>query len=339
MKRVIILMLTLALFVTGCSSGGSSDGGGSTKPIDLKMSVTTSESSVWMVAANEFKRIVEDETEGRYTVSLFPNEQLSSGDMQKGIEMLLNGTTDLDIHSTIIWTGYEPKLSVVSMPWLFPRGYDSVDEIIFNGAGGDMIKELVRSTGAEPLGLGENGFRQITNNSHPIESVEDMKGLKIRTPAMAMYIDLYQLLGADPTSMSFAEVFTALQQGTIDGQENPWDTIRSSKIQEVQDYLTVWDYSYDPIIITASAKVWDSLSDEDKEIFHRAGEEAGKIQVEESRKMDINIKEQFIEEGMEITELNEEQIAEFTEAARPIYEDYREQLTDEVLEAFGYSFD
>lgn len=335
MKKMMILLMAFVLIFTGCSSNSTSQ---EVKPIDLKLSLTASEASIWMVAAEEFKRIVEEETEGRYTVSIFPSEQLAAGDSQKGVEMVVNGTTDLDIHSAIIWTGYDERLSVLSMPWIFQNGYDSVDELFFNGVGGTMTEEIIEAKGVKVLGFGENGFRQITNSVRPITSVADLEGLKIRTPSISLYIDLFKLLGADPTAMNFSEVFTSLQQGTIDGQENPLDVISSYKLSEVQDYLTIWNYSYDPLVITASGKLWDSLSDADKAIFEKAGKEAGALQVSKSREKDSTILEELKSSGMEVYELSEAEAQEFKDAAAPIYEMYREQITDEVLESFGYVF-
>jgi tripartite ATP-independent transporter DctP family solute receptor len=308
------------------------------KSIDLKMNLTASESSVWMVAAREFKRIIETETEGRYIVSIFPNEQLAAGNMGKGVEMIFNGTNDVDIHGGMVMTGFEPKLAVLSIPWLFPNGYDSVDEYLFNGKGGEMIFDMIRAKGAEPLGIGENGFRQITNNVRPIKSVADLKNLKMRIPGIAMYIDLYKLMGADPTSMSWGEVFTSLQQGVIDGQENPFDIIRSHKIYEVQKYLTIWNYSYDAIILSLSNKVWTSLSDEDKAIFKKAGKEACAAEVAKSRSIDGDALQQLYDEGMIVTKLSEEQIKEFQNVVAPIYDMYKDEITEEVFKAFGYNF-
>jgi tripartite ATP-independent transporter DctP family solute receptor len=338
MKKYIysLCFVLIVSILSGCSGGGKS-AGDSSKPIELKMSVTTSETSVWMTGANEFKRLVEERTDGRYKVSIFPNEQLSNGDQPKGVEMLFTGVTDIDIHSTIIMSGFEPKLSVVSMPWIFPNGNTDVDAILFNGEGGKKIKELVEGKGAHVLGIGENGFRQLTNSKRPINTVEDMKQLKVRTPAMAMYIDFFKMIGADPTSMSWSEVFTALQQGTIDAQENPLDTIRSGKIQEVQKYLSLWNYSYDPLILSVSDKVWKGLSDEDKEIFRQCGEEAMKHEVEKNRAMNDEILASF-KDSIEISEPTGEQIETFRKACEPLYQQYKDVIGEDVFGAFGYSF-
>ena len=320
MKKFVSLSLALLMLagtLAGCGSSGSSGSGSgkSDKPVELKMNVTTGESSVWQVAANTFKELVEERTEGRYQINIYPNEQLSSGDMTKGVEMLFTGVTDLDIHSVMNMTGFEEKLSVMTMPWLFPNGYDDVDQYLLNGEGGEILKDLIRGKGAEPLAFGENGFRQITNNVRPISTPDDLKGLKIRIPSNNMYISLFKMLGADP-----------------------YDTIRSGKLQEVQKYMTIWNYSYDAIALSASGKVWNSLSDEDKAIFTQAAQEACAKEVEESRKMDSEIIQQFKDEGMEITELTPDQIAAFQEKVAPIYDEYRDVIGDDTFAAFGYTF-
>jgi tripartite ATP-independent transporter DctP family solute receptor len=331
MKKAMLIAFLLVAFLAVPNVGNCANA------TELKMNITTSETSVWFVGGQEFKRIIEEKTNGRYKVSLFGNEQLSGGDLVKGVEMIFTGVTDLDIHSCINMTGFEPKLTVVTMPWLFPKGYESVDEIFFNGPGSKAFIDLIEKKNVKVLGFGENGFRQITNSVRPIKSVEDMKQLKIRTPPIAMYLDLFKLFGADPTVMSFSEVFTALQQGTIDGQENPLDTIRSAKIQEVQKYMSLWNYSYDPLALSVSNKVWNKLSAEDKALFQEAGKAAMKKQVEESRKLDKQNLENFAK-VMEITTLTPEQVQGFQKTAAPIYNSYKDKIGVDLFKAFGYNF-
>ena len=336
-----IMCAVMALGVAGCGggSGSGSTGGDGAKAVNLKMAVTTSETSVWMVAATEFKKLIEERTEGRYTVTIYGNEQLAAGDQTKGVEMLFNGTTDVDLHSSMIISNVVPELSVISMPWIFPNGYESVDQYLADGtSGSDYVKKAIEAKGAHVIGIGENGFRQITNNKRPITSSADMSMLKIRVPAISLLVDVYKELGADPTQMPFGEVFTALQQGAIDGQENPYDTIRSAKIQEVQKYMTIWNYCYDPIILSVSGNIWNKLSDDDKAIFDQAGKEATQTQIAASREMDATIIEDFKGVGVEVNELSPEGIEEMKGVVAPIYEKYRTQFGDDAFAAFGYSF-
>lgn len=331
MKKFMLIAFALAAFLAGPSPAYSQ------KVTELRMNITPAETSVWFVGGREFKRIVEEKTGGRYKISLFGNEQLAGGDLVKGVEMIFTGVTDLDIHSSINMTGFEPKLTVVTMPWIFPKGYASVDEIFFNGPGSKIFAELIEKKNVKVLGFGENGFRQLTNSIRPVRSVADMKQLKIRTPPIAMYLELFKLFGADPTVMSFSEVFTALQQGTIDGQENPLDTIRAGKIQEVQKYITMWNYSYDPLVLSVSNKVWKKLSKEDKVIFEEAGREAMKKQVEESRKLDKQNLELFAK-SMEIIDLTPEEVQAFQKTAAPVYQTYKDKIGVDIFKAFGYTF-
>lgn len=307
--------------------------------VELKLGLTPSESSIWMIAVNSFKEEVEEKTEGRYEISVYPSEQLAGGDLIKGIEMLLTGSTDIALNSVMNASSFDSRLSVTSMPWLFAEGYDSVDKYIFNGEGADAIKEIFTQLGAVPLALGDNGFRQITNNKTEIKNPEDLSRLKIRTPANAMYIDLFKQFQADPTSMNFSEVYTALQNGTIDGQENPIDTINSARIQEVSKYLTLWNYSYDLFVLSTSKKLWNSLSEEDQKIFQEAADNACQKEIEQYRENENTLLEAFKKDGnLTITELSSDQIQAFQEAAVPVYEKYREEIGEELFAKFGYTF-
>jgi tripartite ATP-independent transporter DctP family solute receptor len=305
---------------------------GAEKAAELRMNVTTSESSVWMVGANEFKRLVEEKTGGRYMISVFPNEQLSGGDLVKGVEMLFTGVTDLDIHSVINMTGFEPKLTVVTMPWLFPNGYQSVDDVLFNGEGGKSIRQLVEGKGVRVLGMGENGFRQITNNVRPIASLADMQRLKIRTPPITMYLDLFKLFGADPTVMSYSEVFTALQQGTIDGQENPLDTIRSGKLQEVQKYISIWNYSYEPHPFQFNRRFWEALTPEVQQAIREAADVGCAMQKRLAREALAKDLETIAQKS-EIITLTPEELQAFKDQARPAIERHLGDVDKDLLEA------
>ena len=333
---VILLMAMIMVFVVGCSSG-SSDAAATTKaadPVHLKMSITVSENSSWYEGAVKFKELIEEKTAGAYIVDIYPSEQLAGGNTVKGIEMVQSGATDIDIHSTIIWTAIEPKFTVVNMPWLVPS-YEKADAALSNEETVAKLFALAEAKGVKPLALGESGFRQITNNRNPIVTLEDLAQLKLRVPGIKMYIDLFTELGADPTAMNFSEVFTALQMGTIDGQENPFDVTASAKLEEVQKYLTVWNYSYDTLLMNMSNNLWDSLSDDNKVIFQAAADEAMAYQKQRSREINGENLE-YMKTKMEVYEMSDDEIAVFRAAAQPIYEAYEEVIGLDLLEAFGY---
>jgi tripartite ATP-independent transporter DctP family solute receptor len=302
------------------------------KEIKMKMSVTTSDTSSWYEGAQMWADTVKEKTNGQVEIKIYPNEQLSNGNQAKGIEMLQGGSTDASLHSTIIYSVVDQKFSVVSMPWLLPTN-EKADQAM-EGKGGEMLKELVRSKGVEPLAFGENGFRQITNSKVAITSPDDMKGLKIRVPGMAMYLDLFKELGADPTAMNFAEVFTSLQQGTIDGQENPLNVITSSKLYEVQDHISLWNYSYDPLVLGVNKELYDSLDPETQTILRDAAVEAMAYQKKINREADAELLQLLKDEGMTVTELSDEQVKAFQDKMSPVYDKYTDIIGKDLLDAF-----
>jgi len=325
------LGLAAMLLLGACSdSGGSADADG--KEYKLKMSVTVNDTSTWFEAAQKLADDVSEETDGRIQIEVFPNEQLSGGDSGKAVEMLSKGSTDLTFNSTIIYSILDDRFGVASAPFLF-NNTEEVDTV-FNGKGAEMINEILEEKGIKPLGFGENGFRQITNSTKEIKTPDDMKGMKIRIPGITMYTDLYRTLGADPTTMTFSEVFTSLQLGTIDGQENPIDVIHSSKLNEVQDYLTSWNYSYDPLVLGMNKKLFESMSEEDQEIFTRLGKEAAEFQVKIAREKEAKQIEDLKAAGMKFYEPTEEEIAQFKEAVQPLYDKYTSIWGEELLKAF-----
>lgn len=335
-KKVALLFMSafLILLTAGCgtvSTGAVKEKGN----YNLKLSITTSESSTWYMGAKLFADEVEEKTDGRIKVKIYPNEQLAAGDPGKGVEMLMKGSTDISFHSPIIYSVFEKRLGVVTAPFLF-KTLEEADKAM-NGEGGEALKEILKENGIQLLGFGESGFRQVTNNVHPIKEPEDLQNLKIRIPGIKMYTDLWRNLGADPTAMSFSEVFTALQQGTIDGQENPIDVIKSSKLEEVQKYLSMWNYSYDPLIFGINKEKFDSMHPEDQKILLDAGKKATKFQIEKARETEQKQIEELKAAGMELYYPNDEEIEAFRHASESIYQKYEPVWGSELLDKFQQS--
>ncbi|PJK17087.1 C4-dicarboxylate ABC transporter substrate-binding protein [Chryseomicrobium excrementi] len=328
-----VMGLSAVLLLGACGSeGASNEANADGKEYDLKMSVTVSDSSTWYEAAQKLKEDLAEESDGRINLEIFANEQLSGGDSGKAVEGLSKGTIDLTFNSTIIYSILDERFGVASAPFLFSN-LEEVDGV-FNGEGGEKLKEVLAEKGVHALGYGQNGFRQLTNSVREVKSPDDIEGLKLRIPGIQMYTDLYRELGTDPVTMTFSEVFTALQQGTIDGQENPIDVIYSSKLNEVQDYITMWNYSYDPLVLGMNKELYESMSDEDKELFDRLGKEAAEYQVELAREKEAGQIEELKAAGMQFYEPTEEELAAFKEQVQPLYDKYTDIWGADLLEAF-----
>ncbi len=327
-RRFVAVTAMFSVLIMCCSVLNSE-----AAPQRLRFGIAVSEISTWYKGAEKFAELIKARTGGRYQVDLFPSDQLAAGNIIKGLELLRMGGTDIDMRSTLIYTTVDPKFTAPLMPWLVPS-YEEADKAM-SGKGGTMIFDLVRKNGIEPLAFGESGFRQITNNKRVITAPADMNGLKIRVPTIKMFISLFKTMKADPTSINFGELFAALQQGTVDGQENPPDVIASARVQEVQKYMTVWNASYDPIIMSASKKCWASLSPDDRKIFAAAAQEAMAYQKKFAREKNAELTKSFGEK-MKITTLTPAQIDAFRKASAPVYDEYSPIIGKELLEAFGY---
>ena len=346
-RKLLPVLLALAMVLGLAACGSSTDttpAGSDTETVsntnaaaqELKLSTAWGENSSVQQGAEKFKELLEAASDGRFTVTIYPSDQLASGNQISAIEMVQTGATELDLRGFVLYSTLDPRATVVNMPFIMPTTED-VDEIFFNGEGSKALDGVVEDLGLQPLAWGEAGYRQITNSVKEITSPEEMVGLKFRIPSMPMFNDLYSIIGTNPTTINMGEVFTALQQGVVDGQENAVDTALSYKIQEVQSYMTCWNGVYDPLLFSASPAFWATLSAEDQQMFLDCAAEAMRYQVEQNRQTEQEIWDTFEEAGCHVTHLTDEQIAAFQEATKPLYDQWADRIGDDLFAAFGYS--
>ncbi len=238
----------------------------------LKMNISVSQNSHYGAAVDVFAREVEKRTNGRYKVQNFYSGAL--GAERESIEALQLGTLDLTMTSTGPVPNFVPEVAILDIPFLF-KDYAQARATLDGPIGQDMLQKFP-AKGLVALAWGENGFRHMTNSKRQIVTPEDLKGLKMRTMENPVHMQAYKAFGIIPTPMAFTEVFTALQQGTVDGQENPLSVISSAKLDQVQKYMTLTGHVYSPALILMSKAQWDKLSAPDKQAFLDAAKEAVK---------------------------------------------------------------
>ncbi|MGE5740279.1 MAG: DctP family TRAP transporter solute-binding subunit, partial [Betaproteobacteria bacterium] len=214
----------------------------------LRMNISVAQNSHYGVAIDTFAREVGERTNGRYKVQNFYSGAL--GAERESIEALQLGTLDLTMTSTGPVPNFVPDIAILDIPFLF-RDYAHARAVL-DGPIGQQMLDKFEAKGIHALAWGENGFRNMTNSKHPVNAPEDLKGLKMRTMENPVHIQAYRAFGIIPTPMAFTEVFTALQQGTVDGQENPLSVITSAKLDQVQKYLTLTGHVYSPALILMS---------------------------------------------------------------------------------------
>lgn len=327
--------LALALLLTGCTTG--TDPGhraeGEYQTIELTMAVNGTDNQIDARVGDYFAQLVSERSGGNVTVAVFPNDQLANGNASRGIEMIASGSIDLAAYATCTLAVIDEKLPVATIPWIFDD-YAQAREVI-DTTGGEYYAQRLAMKGMTYLGSFHNGFRQITNSKHEVTDPSDMENLKIRVPGSVVYMGFFRALGADPTSMNWSEVFTAIQQGTIDGQENGVSITSTSKMQEVQDYLTMWNYSYENDLFVANTEIWESLEPQTQELLQACAAEAcewGRDVLEEE---ETEILKEFEAAGMTITYLTEEEQAAFDEAIAPFRAEMEAYFGPEACAAFG----
>jgi len=291
----------------------------------FKMNISVPKDSHYGVAIDTFAEEVEKRTEGRYKIQNFYASAL--GNEREAIEAVQLGTLDLVLTSTGPVPNFVPELAILDIPFLF-RDYEHARSTL-DGPIGQELLEKFEPVGIKALAWAENGFRHMTNSRRPVRAPEDLKGLKLRTMENPIHMAAYKAFGIIPTPMGISEVFTALQQGTVDGQENPISVIQSFKFDQVQKHLTLTGHVYSPSVILMNKGLWDGLSEEDKGHFLEAAKEAVKANRDRIDSDEANGVAYLRSKGMEvITDLDK---AKFQETLKPVFAEFSKKFGEENI--------
>jgi TRAP-type C4-dicarboxylate transport system substrate-binding protein len=252
---------------------------------EYKMSTVVPPAFAWGKGGEIFLTLVKERTHGRIVIKQYPGASLVQGQQDREFSAMRQGVIDVLCGAPINWTGTVPQLGIFTLPFLMPD-HKAWDAVMADAALMKDYFELVRKAGAEPLAVGETGYRQISNSKRPILRPDDMKGLKIRVVGSPMYGEIMSSMGANPTFMSFADAQPALASGAIDGQENPLEVFLAAKIHTLgQKYVTKWNYSNDILLFAIAAPVWSSWTAADQKIVREAAVDAAKQQTALVRKL------------------------------------------------------
>lgn len=296
---------------------------------EIKFGIGLAEDSPQALSVDYFGEILDQRSDGRIDVSLFANSQV--GDDLQMMNALQSGTLEMTYPSTSPATSIVPELQLFDLPFLFPTPEDA--DAVLDGEIGQQMLDGFDGSGITGLAWAENGYRQLTNSQRAVSSPEDVEGLGIRVMENPIQVSIWETLGANPTSMAFGEVFSALEQGVVDGQENPWSTILTSRFNEVQDYGSQTRHVYTPFLILIGEEFYEGLSEEDQALIQEAAVQAATYQRTISREYDTYAKEELANSGMEITELTDEQLAAFQEAVQPVYEQWEDEIGADLIQS------
>lgn len=276
----------------------------------------------------KFKELLEEKSGGKMKVQNFFDATL--GDDLKMTEALQAGTQEITIPSTSPLVGTIKEFGIYDFPFVFKEEEEAY--AVLDGAIGQKLLDKLPEHNLVGIAYWENGFRNMTNSKHAVKTAEDFKGLKIRTMQNEVHLEAFEKLGANPSPMAFSEVFTALETGTVDGQENPLATIQTQKYDEVQSHLSITKHVYTPFVFLVGKKFWDDLSEEEKKIMTEAAQEAGQYQRELNQSENEKALKYLKDSGMKVNEVSEEEMKKMQKIIQPVTDKYAKQFGQELVE-------
>ncbi len=298
---------------------------------EFSVSTVLSDAFPWGQAATKWAELVEERSQGRIKLKVYPNAQLVSGDQTREFSAMRSGLIDMAVGSTINWSTQVPEVNLFSLPFLMPD--DAAVDAVTQGEAGKQIFAAIEKRGVKPLAWGENGFREISNSKLAITKPADLKGLKIRVVGSPLFLDTFNALGANPTQMSWTDAQPALTTGAVDGQENPIAVYDVARIDRAnQKYLTQWHYMNDPLIFGVSQRVWKTLSAEDQKLLQETAIEAGQWEIAKARGELATTLDRIRSYGIDVRELTAEEHAAFVQATQSVYEKWTPKIGADLVE-------
>jgi tripartite ATP-independent transporter DctP family solute receptor len=274
------------------------------------------------LGAKRFAELLGERTSGRLNVRLFAGGQLG-GDLPT-VSALQGGTIDFTVLNAGLLVGLDKQFAALDLPFLFNTPQEA-DRVV-DGAVGQRLAKGIEDKGLVGLGYWELGFRNVTNSRRPITKLEDFRGLKLRVLQSPLFIDLFNALGANAVPMPWPEVYPALEQKVVDGQENPFPTILGAKLNEVQRYVSSTRHIYNAQSLLISKRTWDSLSEADRAAVQAVAAEARTFQRQKSRESMDAALQALVRGGMTHNEVAPAEMARIREAVQPVVARYAKEV-------------
>jgi tripartite ATP-independent transporter DctP family solute receptor len=321
MKKIALNTLTLSISLALAGTAFASEFS-EMDPVTLRLAHVVNEQDGFHIAAVKFQELVAERTEGAVNIELYPNASL--GDERTLLEGMQIGTVDMGVITNGPVANFVEEMAVFELPFLFPSPQAAYD--VLDGPIGQELLDKLSEVNLKGLAYAERGFRNLTNSERQVNTPEDMAGLRIRVMENPVYVDTFRALGANAIPMAWTEALTAMQQGTIDGQENPVNVIHSFKLNETQGYMTLSRHTYAPAIFVMGMPVWDKLPEAAQEVLTQAAQEAAEHERQINTEMESEQLADLREAGMQINDTPD--MKAFQAAVAPVYEKYGEQFGD-----------
>lgn len=341
-KRIISVLAAVCMAgaLTACGGGGGDTATGSDseakstsstagRVIQLGHVNTSADDDQYQYFAVAFADKIKELSDGAIEIDIVTDSVLGGErDMLEGMQM---GTVDMALITNFSLGSFDTQWEIFDLPYIFQNREEAYAILDNEDIMGPMEEQLYDTCSIKTLSYGDGGFRQIVNNVTPINSADDLKGMKLRLPETAIYVDAFKAMGANPATLAFSETFTAVEQGTVDGLELPISSINSTGYGEICKYLSMTNHFYSPFQLDMSSSVWEGLSEEEQGWF----EEAAQAATEAERTFVQEKEEEFIakmeKNGLEVNEVSD--MDSLVDSASTIYEDYREEIGSDLMDS------
>jgi TRAP-type transport system periplasmic protein len=326
---MLLIISFLLILMQACSPATTES-----KEKEIRISVVNAPSDIVTIGANYIGNEISERSNSTMKTRVFHSGVLSGGKGEAEIEMCQQGTIEMHITSTAYLANLVPRTSIVSLPFLF-RDIDQVTALVKSQSRIlTTINEELNTKNLHILAWWPRGFRQLTNSKLPVQSIDDLRGLKLRVMNNPLYTDNMRAMLANPVPMAWGEVYNGLQLKTIDGQENAEDVIYNSRLYEAQKFMTIWDYSIDLEVVLVNLKWWSSLRQDQQDMISAIARESVSLEEELLRKNTILLRKKIADEGMAIHYLTPGEKAVFREAVTPVWSKYETIFGKSFLDSF-----
>lgn len=323
MKLALVSTVAAALLAVGVTASAAQDVSSRIIRFGFGLPEASNQGRAAKFFADEVARL----SDGKLKMRTFGDAKLGS-DIQMQ-NALIGGAQEMMVGSTATLVGIVKDFGVYDLPFLFSS--DKEADAVLDGPFGRKLMDKLEAQGLVGLVYWENGFRNLTNSKHPVTKMEDFSGIKLRVMQNPVYIDMFNSFGANAVPLPYSELFSAMETGAVDGQENPVTTIESAKFYEVQKYLTITRHVYSPWIVLASKSWWDKLSDDEHKIMLEAAVASRDFERKDSREASLKSIDALKSHGMQVTELSPEELARLKEKAKPAADKFAADGGAEVL--------
>ncbi len=330
----VLLLLTMMLFLSGCGEQHRTirKTDEDYQHVRLVMTANGTDIGIEVLTGRKFSELVKEESSGNVHIEFYPNDEMTGGNTNEAVRSLTEGAIDLGAYVSGTMSMLDPRLEVATIPWSF-SSYQEARKIIDN-TGGEYYEKILSKYGLIYLGSTHNAMRQLSNNRNPVRTPIDLRGMKIRVLGGEVYRRFFAALGAEPVPLGWSELNIAIRQHHVEGQENGFFLMKSGHLNEIQKYMTVWNYLYENYIFVANRKIFEQLEPKTQTLLREKMREACEWSRDYLEEEEKRIRIQFAEEGLKIIDLTPEEVNLFKEHIRPLREELKAKYGDEACRAF-----